>query len=587
MKYNFSGYATKFNVKCTDGRIIKPEAFKHNDGIQVPLVWQHGHDNPTNVIGHALLEHRDDGIYAYGVFNDTAYGQHTQALIEHDDVNALSIFANQLKEQALVVTHGNIKEISVVLAGANPGALIDYVSLAHGELSNSEACIYTSEDDASLSHEGGEVEIKHAKAKDSDVTVAEIFDGFTDIQKDVVYAMVAEAAGEKGNLEQKQKEDKILQHILGGNVPMKKNIFDKSQQDKVVTATLSHSDFQEIFKNARKNGSLKEAVLAHLDLDGNEKKKESYLMHAGTYGIDNLDVLFPDAQNVMSSPEFDKRRTEWVSGVLSGVHKVPFSRIKSMYADITADEARAKGYIKGDEKIEEVFPLFKRTTDPFTIYKKQKLDRDDIIDITDYNIVIWLKSEMRLMLDEELARAILVGDGRTVDNREKIDETKIRPIYTDDAKYSIKFQLASDATGLDELEQIMKAMDDYKGSGVPNFYTTRAQVTKWKLLKDSNGHYRFRNTTEIADFIGVKSIIDVEIMKNLSRDIEETEHDLIGIVVNLRDYTVGADKGGKVSTFDDFDIDFNQQKYLIETRCSGALTKLYSALVVEKAQAAG
>lgn len=613
MKFHFSGYATKFNVKCTDGRTIKPGAFAHNDGQLVPLVWQHGHNSPVNVIGHAKLECRDDGVYAYGTFNETETGEHCKELVKHGDVKALSIFANQLKEKLLVVSHGVIKELSLVLAGANPEAFIDYVTIAHGddlEVSESEAIIYTDFDDVELSHKEGEIEDKvdeddseddtdddqddNKDAKDtiehSDMTIKEVFNTLNEEQQEMVYALigaVAEGDDEEDNLEQSDEDDDNLQHSNeGGQEEMKSNVFDKNS--KAGGPVLEHADVVAIFTTAEKGKmNLSDAVMKHMDGEGNEKLKEAFIKHAGTYGIENIDVLFPDAQNVMNTPEFDMRRAEWVRKVIGGVHKVPFSRIRSMYADITADEARAKGYIKGNEKIEEVFPIFKRTTEPTTIYKKQKLDRDDVIDITDFNVVMWLKSEMRLMLDEERARAYLIGDGRSGDNPDKIDELKIRPIYKDDDKYSIKVQLAADATGLDELEALKKARKDYKGTGNPTLYTTAGQVIDWTLLKDGNENYRFRDAAEVAKFLSVKEIVEVEVMEGVSRDVEGTEHDLLGIIVNLKDYTSGADKGGNIALFDDFDIDFNQYKYLMETRCSGALTKLYSALVVEKAQPAG
>lgn len=591
MKYHFSGYATKFNIPCTDGRTIKDSAFKHNDGAMVPLAWSHGHDSPDNIIGHALLEYREgDGMYAYGTFNDTEKGKTAKLLVEHEDITALSIYANQLKQAVNDVIHGCIREVSLVLAGANPEAMIDFVSLAHGDgfkLSETDALIYITDQDAELKHVGGDIEVRHADNGTGEKTLAEIVDTFSEEQKTAMYAiigMVAEGAMDEDSVSQSDQDDDTLEHTNdGGNKDMKKNVFTSGVQDN--KSVLSHADIQSIFKHAEKTkGNLSESILAHLDEKGNEKKKDAYLTHAATYGIENIDVLFPEAKNVMNTPEFDMRRVEWVKDVLAGVHKVPFSRIRSMYADITADEARAKGYIKGNEKIEEVFPIFKRTTEPTTIYKKQKLDRDDIIDITDINVVMWLKSEMRLMLDEERARAYLIGDGRSGDNPDKIDELKIRPIYKDSDKYSIKVQLTAAATGLDELEALKKARKDYKGTGNPSLYTTAGKIIDWTLLKDENGNYRFRDAPEVAKFLNVKKIVEVDPMNGVSRDVEGVEHDLLGIVVNLMDYTSGADKGGNIALFDDFDIDFNQYKYLMETRCSGALTKLYSALVIEKAQ---
>ena len=582
MKYDFSGYATKNDLKCSDGRTIKKDAFKHHDGLTVPLVWQHMHNEPSNILGHAILEHRDDGVYTYALFNDTDAGKNAKQLVLHGDIKALSIFANGLVQKAQDVMHGFIKEVSLVLSGANPGALIDNVSIAHGDGSYvddlTEAVIYT---DSILSLE----DLEHAES--SDKTMKEVFDTLDDEQKDVVYAMIAHAVGEADEGTEGADGTKIIKHT-GGKKVMKKNVFDKTQMKakEKKTTTLTHAQFGEIMANATKTGSLKEAVMMHAEANSTTLNE---LIHAGTYGIDNIDVLFPDAKLARGgAPEFDKRRSEWVNDVLSAIHKTPFAKIKSMYADITADEARAKGYITGAEKFEEVFPLFKRTTEPTTIYKKQKLDRDDIIDITDLNVVSWLKMEMRLMLDEERAKAYLIGDGRAFDHQDKINEAKIRPIYTDDAIYSAKVQLANDVSLLDEVEAVIRARKQYKGSGTPNFYTTADKVTDWLLLKNTTtGEYRFRTIDELTKKLRVKKIVEVEVMENVSRDVTGTEHDLIGIMVNLRDYTSGADKGGQVSMFDDFDIDFNQHKYLIETRCSGALTKIRSAVVVEKAQAAG
>jgi len=586
MKYDFSGYATKNDLKCSDGRIIKKDAFKHNDGATVPLVWQHMRNEPSNILGYAILEHRDDGVYTYASFNDTEAGVNAKKLVKHGDIKALSIFANGLIQKAQDVMHGDIKEVSLVLSGANPGALIDNVSIEHSDGNYvddlTEAVIYTG---TVLSLD----DLEHAASDEK--TMKEVFDTLDDEQKDVVYAMIAHAVGETddnlaaGDDTAGDDINKIIKHI-GGKKEMKKNVFDKTQKKEVKSKTLTHAQFGTIMINAAKTGSLKEAVIMHAEANSTTLDE---LLHAGTYGLDNIDVLFPDAKLARSgAPEFDKRRAEWVNDVLAAVHKTPFAKIKSMYADITADEARAKGYVTGAEKFEEVFPLFKRTTEATTIYKKQKLDRDDIIDITDLNVVSWLKMEMRLMLDEERARAYLIGDGRAFDHADKINESKIRPIYTDDAIYTAKVQLADDVSLLDEVEAIIRARKQYKGSGTPNFYTTADKVTDYLLLKNTvTGEYRFRTIDELTKKLRVKKIVEVEVMENVYRDVGGTDHDLIGIMVNLRDYTSGADKGGQVSMFDDFDIDFNQHKYLIETRCSGALTKIRSAVVIEKAQAAG
>jgi len=568
MKYNFSGYVTKNNIKCSDGKTIKDGAFAHQDGVQVPLVWQHMHNSVDNILGHVILVHKDDGVYGYALFNNTTAGTNARKLVENKDISAMSIYAKDVKLNGEDVMHGSIKEVSLVISGANPGAVIDDVIIAHAdgseEILKNQFVIYTDSDISltELEHSAKDENKEEDKKEDkkeithAEKTLKEIFDGMNDQEKDVVYAMLANTM------------DENIQH--GGDEHMKKNIFDK--KDIARGTVLSHSEVKGIWEAAISAGSLKKAILAH----------------AGTYGIDNIDVLFPDAKNARgNTPEFDKRRSEWVSGVLGSIHKAPFARIKSVYADITQDDARAKGYITGNEKMEEVFPIFKRTTDPTTLYKKQKLDRDDIIDIVDLNVVSFMYAEMRLMLDEELARAILIGDGRAFDAPDKIKEDKIRPIYSDNDVYALKVRLENTVSGVAELEAIIRAMDRYKGSGNPTLYTTRANIANWKLLKDNNGQYRFRSLSEIASFIGVKSIIDVEVFEGQTQIHDTKTYDLLCIIVNLRDYTSGTNAGGQVSMFDGFDLDFNQHKYLIETRCSGALNKIKSAIVVEKEQAAG
>lgn len=584
MKFNFSGYATKFNVKCTDGRTIKDEAFKHQDGLIVPLVYAHGHKDPENVIGHALLEYREnDGMYAYSSFNNNDKGKTAKELVEHGDIKSLSIYANQLKQKVNDVVHGCIREVSLVLAGANPEAYIDYVELAHGDgyiLSETDAIMYVAEGDAVLKHDGGIIELKHAENGSGDKTIKEVFSSFSEEQLNAVYAVIGSIEDEE--LEQNDGAGDELEHNdEGDNKQMKKNVFDQNNED-TKGAPLKHSDFEAIFTAAKESGSLKKATIDYIQ--HNDELKADFLAHAGTYGIDNVDYLFPDARKVMTTPELDKRRTEWVSVVLNGINKVPFSRIKTQYTDITTDDVRAKGYVKTGEKVEGVIKILKRTVEPTTVYIKQKMDRDDILDITDFDVVMWLKSMMRLLLDEEIARAYLVGDGRAIDHKDKIDEDKIIPIWTDEDIYAHKVALTSGVTGLDELEAIKRARKQYKGSGKPMFFTTIDKTTDWTLLKDANEHYRFRSIEEVATFIGVSKIVEVEVMEGLHRDIGGTEHDLIGIMVSLRDYTSGADKGGKLGMFNQFDIDFNQEKYLIETRNSAALTKIRSAVVVEKAQ---
>lgn len=553
MKYDFSGYATKNNLKCADGRTIMQNAFKGNDGQTVPLVWQHLHNDPGNVLGHALLENRDDGVYAYCKFNDTPAGINAKELVKHGDITFLSIFANNLVQKGLNVIHGAIREVSLVLSGANPGALIDNLSITHtdgtNEDSEEEAIIYTglvvSVEEEPLEHSGG-------ANQNGSKTVQEVFDSLTDEQKNVVYAMLAQVASTTAH--SGIHDNNMYGQFGEGGLDMKTNVFDQSGAEE---KTLSHSQIQTIFEDAVSFGSLRESFFAHAEELG--------------YGIEDIDILFPDAKLVTPKPEVIGRRMEWVGGVLNGARHSPFSRIKSTAVDITADEARAKGYITGKKKTEEVIKLLKRVTTPTTIYKKQKLDRDDIIDITDLDVVAWLKAEMRMMLDEEIARAILIGDGRDITSDDKIDEDHIRPIVSDDELYSHPVTVPANVSGSGLIEAILRARNHYKGSGSPSFYTTDEVLTDLLLLKDRLGRRLYRTEEELATAIRVKSIITVEPM--------ETIANLLGIMVNIHDYTIGADKGGKVSLFDDFDIDYNQYKYLLETRISGTLTKPKSALV--------
>ena len=561
-KFDFSGWATKANLKCSDGRTIMKDAFKDNDGKSVPLVWNHQHNDPTNVLGHALLQNRDEGVYAYCTFNDSEAGKTGKLLVQHGDVCALSIWANQLKQNLNNVVHGNIREVSLVLAGANPGAFIDSI-IMHGEESDEDAIIYTGEDIV-LSH-SNESEDKKMDETDNNVetnkeeTVADVFNTLSEKQKNVVYAIIGQALEEGEESDNEESE--------GGN-EMKHNVFDQTEEKK--NDVLSHDAMNAIISDGKRFGSL----------------KESFLAHADEYGIKQIDYLFPEAKSLNNPPEFIKRETDWVSKVMNGVHRTPFSRIKSSFADITADEARAKGYIKGNLKKEEVFTLLKRSTTPTTIYKKQKLDRDDIIDITDFDVVAWLKSEMRMMLNEEIARAILIGDGRLSSSDDKINEQNIRPIASDAELYSVRVpvNVAASATTDDKAKAMIraavKARKEYKGSGNPTFFTTEDWLTDALLLEDTMGHRLYKNESDVAAAMRVSNIVTVPVMEGAKGP---NGGDLIGIIVNLNDYNVGADKGGAINMFDDFDIDYNQQKYLIETRCSGALTKPYSALVLELA----
>lgn len=565
---DFAGYVTKAGLKCSDGRTIMPEAFQHMDGVKVPLVWQHGHSDPKNVLGHAILEAREDGVYGYGFFNETEAGSNARDLVQHEDIKHLSIYANKLVERAKQVFHGVIREVSLVLSGANPGALIDFVAIQHDDGStdvlDDEAIIYTG---LELSHSDKDEDLEHA----GETTVKDIYDSLSDEQKDVVHYMIG-AALEAATTNDSAKQSSIDENNEGdidhqeGSQDM--NVFEGKNKSEGETHELTHDAIKGIVSDAEQRGSLKEAV-------------EAYALK---HGIENIDILFPDAQTVDSTPEWIKRRTEWVAGVLSGTRHTPFSRIKTRTADLTHEEARAKGYIKATLKKEEFFGVAQRVTTPTTIYKKQKLDRDDIIDITDFDVVSWLKGEMRMMLDEELARAVLIGDGRDVADDDKIKDpvgapegSGIRSIVNDHELYVTTVNVNLDDADSDYnevVESVMRARRFYKGSGSPSFYTTNQVMVEMLLSKDSFGRRRWNTKQELAAALMVNSIVEVEVM--------EDETDLLGIIVNLRDYAVGADRGGQVSMFDDFDIDYNQYKYLIETRVSGALTKVKSAIVVRK-----
>lgn len=651
-KFDCSGWATRANMLCSDGRTIRKNAFEDCDGKTVPVVWNHEHNDPNAVLGHALLENRDDGVYAFITFNKTDAGQNAKLLVQHKDVDRLSIYANKLKQMGGDVIHGIIREVSLVLAGANPGAVIDTV-MAHGEDSEEEGIIYSGEfienieplfhadkdenkdevkDEGSKKEKGepemveeskttkdtpkknnGEKtvadvfntlteeqktvvyamigqaleeagmkqddeeketkdEVKHSKdasaasgEDDSEETVADVFNTLTDKQKQVVYAMIGQALEDAGvNTDEEDQESD--QENKGGNNTMKHNVFDQETNTEN-QEVLSHSEMVEIFDEAKRNGSLADTVLQH--------------------GITNIDYLFPDAKTIDNVPGFIKREDDWVAGVMAGVHKTPMSRIKSIFANITADEARARGYIKGKQKIDEVFSLLKRTTTPTTIYKKQKLDRDDVIDITDFDVVAWLKTEMRMMLDEEIARAILVGDGRSSSDESKINEQNIRPIWTDDDVYTVKSEIAiTKSTTADEkakafIKACVKSRKNYKGSGNPAMYMSEDMLTDCLLLEDVNGRVIYDTVEKLATTLRVSKIVTVPVMEGLKRVKGANTHFLGGIYVNLNDYNLGADKGGAVNMFDDFDIDYNAQKYLIETRCSGAMIKPYGAVAIE------
>lgn len=582
---DFSGWATRNDLKCSDGRVIRRDAFKHDDGIKVPLVWNHQHNDPRNVLGHAWLENRPEGVYTYGFFNDSESGEIGKILVKHGDICALSIYANQLQQRGCDVLHGEIREVSLVHAGANPGAFIDSM-LKHGEDSDDEAIIYTgmplylSHSDADKqkdkADDGEKKETSEKKDdpekktdSDEEKTVADVINSMTEEQKNVMYAMIGQAMEDKGESDL-ESEDNNDDDSKGGTNTMKHNVFDKDDRQK--ENVLVHSDGSEvsseeistIFGDIKRYGSLKDSVLAH--------------------GIDNVDYLFPDAQTLANTPEFIQRDTGWVKKVMSGVHHTPFSRIKSIFADITEDDARAKGYFKGKLKKEEVFGLLKRTTTPTTVYKKQKMDRDDVVDITDFDVVAWLKSEMRMMLDEELACAYLIGDGRLASSDDKINEQNIRPILKDEELYTIQATVSvqSSATEDDKAREFIrtaiKARKNYKGSGQPTLYTTEDILTDCLLLTDTTGRDLYTDVAQLAKKLRVKEIVTVPVMEGVNG---KNGGALMGIIVNLADYNVGADRGGAVNMFDDFDIDYNQQKYLIETRCSGALIKPYSAIALE------
>ena len=547
MKYDFAGWATKANMLCSDGLTIMDNAFADNDGETVPLVWNHEHSDANNVLGHAMLQNRNGGVYAYCTFNKTPNGQNAKEMVKNGDITQLSIYANKLKKRNNCVMHGDIKEVSLVLAGANPGAHIEDV-ICHGDIMEDQGVIFTGED---FEEYEGDVELQHAdENQNEEETIAEVYNSLTPKQKKVVEFMIGSAL-EDNNMKGEGEND------------MKQNAFsNKNNKEEEV---LSHSEMTAILDDARRSGSLRESVLAH--------------------GITNIDLLFPDYQNVDNKPTWITRDMGWVDRVMKSVHHTPFSRIKSMAADLTEDDARARGYMKGNLKKEQVFSLLKRTTDPQTIYKKQKIDRDDAVDITDFDVVAWIKEEMRFMLNEEIARAILIGDGRLASSDDKIKEDHIRPIVNDAALYTIQKSYdvkdLTDSTRIKEfMRSAVKARKDYKGSGSPTLYTTEDMLTDMLLLEDNQGRLLFDSVEKIKAYLRVSDIVTVPPMENFSYEVDHKKCKLDGIIVNLNDYNVGADKGGAVSMFDDFDIDYNRQKYLIETRCSGALTKPYSAIAI-------
>ena len=558
-KYDFGGWATKYDLSCSDGRTILKGAFAHCDEKKVPLVWNHTYDSPENIIGHATLVHKDEGVYAYCEFNETPAAETAKNLVKHRDITSLSIYANKLKQSGNKVLHGDIKEVSLVLAGANPGASIQEVLIHGDDVDASEATIYNDSEELEMWHaeetEEGE-DIQHA---DDNETVADIYNSMSEKQKMAVAAIIDQLA------DSEDEDNEGEENQNGGETDMKHNVFDKNNNE---NEELKHSiNFADTLKDAKRCGSFKEAFLAH----------------ANTYGIKDIESLFPDAKDIYENPQFIKRDTSWVGPFMAAIHKSPFSKLKAMYADITADEARARGYIKGHLKKEEVFSLLKRTTEPTTIYKKQKLDRDDVIDITSFDVIAWIKAEMRMMLEEEIARAILVGDGRSAMSDDKVKESCIRPIYNDSDLFTIKYAMGTDPDkAMAFIKACIKSRVDYEGS-MPSLYTTEEMIADMLLLQDTTGRFIYESEAALAKTLRVKEIVPVPFITGLVRDAQDSQtHNVYGIIVNPSDYTVGADKGGQVSMFDDFDIDYNQQKYLIETRCSGSLMKPKTAIVIEE-----
>lgn len=650
-KYDFCGFVTRNDLRCTDGRIIRRDAFADNDGKKVPLVWQHDHNDPENVLGQVVLENRPEGVYGYGTFNDSNRAIAAKEAVRHGDVTSMSIYANHVRQDDMGnVSHGNIKEVSLVLAGANPGAFIDQVSLVHGDTVQylDDEMVITSGEPFSHTDEDGEPEdqktdddIEHAEDNGTDDSsddssdesesggnMEDLWNTFSEEQKKAVYMLIAEAAvGGMDDVEQSDSdEDSLVQEDDGSSDGKTiKDVWDtlddnqknlayaiigsvldvddsadtdsedseSDQNDNNNTAaqsaedegdTIMHNAFEnnnaalsgvdefmhndevsKVFADARHGGRLSEAVIAH----------------AQSYGIKDIDTLFPDARAIRNTPDFYKRRTEWVNTVLNGTSHVPWSRIKTAYADLTPDEARAKGFTldrdNNKRKLEEIFSVAKRETTPQTIYKKQKLDRDDILDITDFDVVAWMKQEMRIMLDEEIARAILVGDGRSSGSDDKIRETNVRPIAFDDEMYTIPVVLESITDTNQLIDTVTTSLVDYEGSGSPTMFAEPSFIASMMIARNQLGDRQYRNRSELADALGVSSIVDVPVMKGVK---DESDNELKMLIVNLRDYTVGSDRGGQISMFDDFDLDYNQQKYLMETRVSGAMTRLKAAIAI-------
>ena len=636
--YDFSGWATKNDLKCADGRVIRRNAFEVNDGDIVPLVWNHRHDTTSAILGHALLMNKKDGVFTYGYLNNTQAGQEAKECLKHGDIVSLSIYANNLVQDRENVIHGAIREVSLVVAGANPGAFVESV-VQHGcpiDEDDDEGILFVGEglnlahstdrkkgEDEEDEEDEDEEEKDEEEAEDTDdedeekkmkgkaiahsadsgskeKTVQDVIDTMNEEQKQAMYAMIGAAVeGQKGG-----NDEEDLKHSEEDD-DMKYNVFDSDNNG---GATLTHSDMEQIFKDAKRLGSLRDAVNENIEngvlshsIDTSGMVGPSPDTASQTYGFRDPDMLFPDYKSLNTPPEWIKRDTGWVSVLMGSVHHTPFSRIKSQFADITEDDARARGYMKGNLKKEEVFTLLKRTTDPQTVYKKQKMDRDDIIDITDFDVVAWIKGEMRIMLDEEIARAILLGDGRSPSSDDKIQEAHIRPIVNDVPLFNTKVAVAVSPQDPPEIRakkfitSVIRSRKNYKGSGNPILFTTEDWLTEMLLIEDGIGHKLYKTEAELATALRVSRIVTVEVMEGQQIDVEVTvgtsttivKKDLIGVIVNPKDYNVGADRGGSIELFDDFDIDYNQYKYLIETRISGALTKPFSALTMYDDEVSG
>ena len=598
--YDFAGWVTRNDVRCADGRIIRHGAFRDQDGTKVPLVWMHQHNDISNVLGNVLLQNRPEGVYGYGSLNDSEAADIARTILKHDDVTSMSIYANKLTTDGPNVVHGTIREVSLVLAGANPEAKIEEIAV-HGDMTDDDIIVINAEDNTlrhsdisdimfepvvedTISHADSNDKEEKVPSNDTDTrkntaaesddeeTLQDIFNTMNEKQKTVVYALVGQALEDGAGNKSDNEEDNV-----------KHNVFDNDYAVMEDQDAIVHDAFDAIISEAKSGYSMKRVFDDYVE----NAENGEVVAHAATYGVDPVDYLFPDAKTTTRTPEFIRRDTGWVSQLMSKVHHTPFSRIKSVFADITADEARARGYMKGKLKKEEVFTLLKRTTTPTTIYKKQKMDRDDVVDITDFDVIAWLKGEMRMMLDEEIARAVLVGDGRPTSDDDHISEEHIRPIWKDAELYTINSVIELEGTETEDdiaktfIRTAIKARKDYKGSGNPILFTTEDFLTDMLLLEDKIGHPLYDSVEKLATKLRVSKIVTVEVMEDLTRSVDAKTRTLMGIIVNPADYNIGADRGGAVNMFDDFDIDYNQQKYLIETRCSGALIKPYSAIAIE------